>query len=220
MKDREKGDATEIEERPYFRVTVALPSVSRHRLCATRCILPLLSNVCVCARCIGCIYIWPEGGASLVLMLACLFLYVRMCVLHACIHAYAFVHVQRGSVVPAVLLFGTARRVNPGQCVVKKPYVRRGCHTSVRATKREETRREKREEARGMACGQGRGKRATQMCTVRHIRTYACMHARTHVRSAFAMRTTVEPACPLPNQAAPARRASLALEHERVLRAM
>jgi len=86
---REKGD--ENEARPYFRVTVALPSVSRHRLYATRCIPLLLPSVCmcvhiyiymcVCARCIGRIYIWPEGGAGLALVLA------RASVLHVCVHA-------------------------------------------------------------------------------------------------------------------------------------
>jgi len=67
VEDREKGD--ENEARPYFRVTVALPSVSRHRLYATRCILLPLPSVCICmricVRCIGHIYIWLEGGAGL-----------------------------------------------------------------------------------------------------------------------------------------------------------
>lgn len=102
------------------------------------------------------------------------FLYARVCVCVCDMLAHTFMHVQRGSVVPAVLLFGTARRVNPGQCVVKKPYVRRGCHTSVRATKREETRRERREEARGMA-RKGGGKEGD-------ANVHGALHARTHTR--------------------------------------
>lgn len=65
--EREKERGDENEARSYFRVTVALPSVSRHRLCASRCILLTHCSrivyiyVCVCVR---CIYIWPEGGES------------------------------------------------------------------------------------------------------------------------------------------------------------
>lgn len=71
---------------------------------------------CVRARtcvCIQRIYIWPEGEAGSTLVLERAF--VRARAPRVC---------KRGSVVPAVLLFGTAHRVNPGQCVVKKPYVR------------------------------------------------------------------------------------------------
>jgi len=44
--------------------------------------------------------------------------------------------------VPAVLLFGTARRVNPGQCVAKKPYIRRARRRERRSGKKRERRRE------------------------------------------------------------------------------
>lgn len=84
VKDREKG---EIEARSYFRVTVALPSVSRHRLCATRCILPLSSDACVCVCTMHRAYLYLAGGRS-GLVLACSFLYACMCMLHACTHAY------------------------------------------------------------------------------------------------------------------------------------
>lgn len=191
-------------------------------MCHSECILLPRPSVCKCVcvyvRCIQRIYIWPEGEVGSTLVLAHAFVHMRV---HLCVCAptYTRAYVQRGSVVPAVLLFGTAHRVNPGQCVVKKPYVRRDCRTSVRATKREETRGEKGEGARGMAGGKEGGRRATQMCTVCY--THSRTHARIHIRAgnAFAMRTTVERLCPLPNQAAPARRGSLALERERVLRA-
>jgi len=45
--------------------------------------------------------------------------------------------------VPAVLLFGTARRVNPGQCVAKKPYIRRARRRERRSGKKRERRRER-----------------------------------------------------------------------------
>lgn len=165
--------------------------------------------VCVCTM--QRIYIWPEGEAGPTLVLASVRARARP-------HTHACACVRRGSVVPAVLLFGTAHRVNPGQCVVKKPY---GETTATRASARRSGKKrggEKGEGARGMAGGKGGGKRATQMCTgvtCTHACMHACMHARAHARAragnAFAMRTTVERLCPLPNQAAPARRGSLAL---------
>lgn len=118
MKERKR------EARSYFRVTVALPSVSRRRLCASRCILPthLPQGIVYVRVCTCCIYIWPRraesGFGALAGVRACIRPCVSMC-------AYICARAERGSVVPAVLLFGIARRVNPGQCVVKKkPRVR------------------------------------------------------------------------------------------------
>jgi len=69
-----------------------------------------------------------------------------------------------GSMVPAVLLFGTARRVNPGQCVAKKPYIRRACRSGKKRERRREReggrrRRERQEGRKGRrrgAAGAGR----------------------------------------------------------------
>jgi len=84
-------------------------------------------------------------------------------------------------VVPAVLLFGTARRVNPGQCVVKNTIRSARLPHDIRATKREETRRERRKEARGMASGNGRRKEGD-------ANVHGVLHTRTHTRHAHTLK--------------------------------
>lgn len=186
---RERSDKNEA--RPYFRVTVALPSVSWHRLCASRCIPPILprtrERVYVCTMQLG-VFIFGRRAEWVWRWCSRAHLPARM---RTYMHTNVSVCVQKGSVVPAVLLFGTTRRVIPGQCVVKKPYVRRALRTGVRATKREETREKGGEEEQRDDERSGGKEGDANVHGVSHM--HARVHTRTHpAENAFAMRTTVE----------------------------
>lgn len=189
---------------------------SRHRLCATRCILLTLSpsgrararapGMCMCAsypcehdseRIPRRIYIWPEGGAGSALAFArasaraC----TRVCVC-VCTCADAFVYVCRGGQWFRRFYYSALRVELTQVSVVKKPYVRRARHTSfVRATKREGTR--EREGGRRTKRTSGWRREGGRRCNVHGVshtlaRVYACTHSRIYGGNAFAMRTTVE----------------------------
>lgn len=110
----------------------------------------------------------------------------RACV---CVCGRIRARVQRGSVVPAVLLFGTARRVNPGQCGKKAT---RSASSPHELRSRDEARRNAR--TRGRVRGRRKrreGRRRRNVHGVSH--THALTRSRIHVGgNAFAMRTTVE----------------------------
>lgn len=123
--------------------------------------------------------------------------------------------------VPAVLLFGTMRRVNPGQYVAKKSRTFGGLAArasasdeAARTAREKERKRERIDEARGMEkSGYRKGRRTMEMCTgVSHARIHVCIHAHTHTRRGMRLRCgrpRRTPSCRrrarLPNRAAPAR---------------
>lgn len=101
------------------------------------------------------------------------FVHAHVCV-HVRVYVCAFVNVQRGSVVPAVLLFGTARRVNPGQCGKKAI---RSASSPHELRPRDEARRNARK--RGREERRVEGEEGDAMCTACRTRSHACMHAYT-----------------------------------------